>query len=148
MRMNPKHGHKVIIALDFDGTLCTHAYPEIGEDVGAFPYLLELQKTGKVRFAIWTMRASPQPDLGHTETRNYLQEAVEWVQKRGVKLWALNGYEGQLEWTASPKLYAHIYIDDAALGCPLVSQNGERPYADWSIIGPALLERVGLMTEG
>lgn len=30
--------HDATIAIDFDGTVVTHAYPEIGEDVGAAPY--------------------------------------------------------------------------------------------------------------
>jgi hypothetical protein len=41
----------------------------------------------------------------------------------------------QKEWTSSPKCYAHIYIDDAALGCPLVKgENGERDYVDWTAV--------------
>ena len=31
--------HDAVIALDFDGTVVTHAYPEIGEDAGAGPGL-------------------------------------------------------------------------------------------------------------
>ena len=29
-----------LIAVDFDGTVVTHAYPEIGDDAGAVPCLL------------------------------------------------------------------------------------------------------------
>ena len=32
--------HDATIAIDFDGTVVTHAYPEIGEDAGAAPCLL------------------------------------------------------------------------------------------------------------
>lgn len=27
-----------LIAVDFDGTVVTHAYPEIGDDAGPYPY--------------------------------------------------------------------------------------------------------------
>ena len=38
----------------------------------------------------------------------------------------------QHTWTKSPKAYGHLYIDDAALGIPLVrGLNGEKPYVDW-----------------
>ena len=32
----------MVIALDFDGTVVTHEYPYIGEDIGAVPVLKEL----------------------------------------------------------------------------------------------------------
>lgn len=34
-----------IIAVDFDGTVVTHAYPHIGNDIGAVPVLRELSAT-------------------------------------------------------------------------------------------------------
>ena len=38
--------HDATIAIDFDGTVVTHAYPEIGEDAGAAPVLKELTDNG------------------------------------------------------------------------------------------------------
>ena len=35
-----------LIAVDFDGTVVTHAYPEIGDDAGAVPVLKELTDNG------------------------------------------------------------------------------------------------------
>ena len=35
-----------IIAVDFDGTVVTHAYPHIGNDIGAVPVLRELIGNG------------------------------------------------------------------------------------------------------
>lgn len=41
----------------------------------------------------------------------------------------------QKDWTSSPKPYAHIYIDDAALGVPLKHDSlSERPYVDWNMV--------------
>lgn len=35
--------------------------------------------------------------------------------------------------TSSPKVHADLYIDDAALGCPLIYNPdfSDRPYVDW-----------------
>lgn len=41
-------------------------------------------------------------------------------------------YHEQAEWSLSPKSYAHVYIDDAALGCPLIfNTDHPRPFVDW-----------------
>ena len=37
--------HDATIAIDFDGTVVTHAYPEIGEDAGAAPVLKAVSYT-------------------------------------------------------------------------------------------------------
>ena len=34
------------IAVDFDGTCVTHAYPEIGNDIGAVPILKRIVERG------------------------------------------------------------------------------------------------------
>jgi len=61
-----------------------------------------------------------------------LQVAVDWFKKNNIPLHGVNEDPGQRGWTQSQKVYAHIYIDDAALGCPLVHPgNGNRPYVDW-----------------
>ena len=44
-----------LIAVDFDGTVVTHAYPEIGDDAGAVPVLKELTDNG-CRLILYTMR--------------------------------------------------------------------------------------------
>ncbi len=73
-----------------------------------------------------------------------LSEALAWCRERGVEFFSFNGNPTQVSWTASPKCYAHIYVDDMAFGCPLVpgSEPGSRPVADWSVIGPAVLAMV------
>jgi hypothetical protein len=117
-----------IIAVDFDGTLVEHRYPGIGPDVpGAFDWCTRLQQGGAL-LLLWTMRDGAQ-----------LDEAVEHCRARGVQFWGVNGNPQQRSWTASPKAYAHAYIDDAAVGCPLVLPTvpGRRAFVDWSLVGPA-----------
>jgi hypothetical protein len=108
------------IAVDFDGTIVKHEYPRIGEELpGAFDTLKELQKTNSL--ILHTMRSGPE-----------LKDAVKYCEERGVTFFGVNENPTQHTWTGSPKIYAHIYIDDAALGCPLVlPAGGERPYVDW-----------------
>lgn len=110
-----------IIAVDFDGTIVEHRYPKIGNPVPlAVVTLRELKNAGH-RIIIYTMRSSIQ-----------LQEALDWLKEWDFVPWAINKNPQQETWTASPKVYAHFYIDDAAIGCPLIQPgNGERPYVDW-----------------
>jgi len=116
-----------IVAVDFDGTLCEHRYPDVGEEVpGAFDTLRELSKHH--RLILWTMRHSHR-----------LKDAVDWCRARGIEFWGVNKNPEQRKWTGSPKAYAHVYIDDAALGCPLVHPaSGARPYVDWSKVAERL----------
>ena len=45
----------MVIAVDFDGTCVTHAFPKIGEDIGAVPVLKRLVKAGH-KIILYTMR--------------------------------------------------------------------------------------------
>ena len=103
----------MIIAVDFDGTIVTHEYPNIGTEVPyAIGTLRELIDNGN-QIVLCTMR-------GHKERdgRDLLQEAVDWLKERGVELYGVNEEPFQSTWTDSPKPYAELYIDDSALGCP------------------------------
>lgn len=127
----------MIIAVDFDGTLCDHRFPDIGGEVPeAFKYLREFQAAG-ARLILWTMR-NDRPG------EPVLTQAVEWCKERGITFWGVNNNPEQHTWSQSPKQYAHIYIDDAAFGCPLrdFPRSGSRPVVDWNIVGPAVLEAI------
>lgn len=118
-----------IIAVDFDGTCVTHAYPEVGADIGAVPVLRELVQCGH-RLILFTMRSGDS-----------LVDAVNWFAQNEIPLFGVNANPEQHTWTTSPKPYAHIYIDDAALGCPLTSninRPNSRPFCDWKSIYYAL----------
>ena len=109
------------IAIDFDGTCVTHEYPRIGKDIGAVPVLKKLVEEGH-RLILNTMRSGKE-----------LQEAVDWFKINGITLYGVNEDPGQKDWTQSPKVFANLYIDDAALGCPLIVNRAlaDRPFVDW-----------------
>lgn len=115
----------MIIAIDFDGTCVKHAYPRIGEDIGAIPVLKQLVKDGH-QLVLNTMRGG-----------ELLGEAVKWFNDNGIKLSGANHTPGQATWTTSPKVYAQLYIDDAALGCPTIMDKDGRVYVDWMIVAKA-----------
>lgn len=129
----------MIIAVDFDGTLCDHRFPDIGmENPGAFEALKRFQEAG-AKLILWTMR-----DDERAGTRKVLSEAVAFCKERGVEFWGVNENPEQRGWTGSPKQYAHVYIDDAAFGCPLreCPRSGSRPWVDWSVVTPEILKRL------
>jgi hypothetical protein len=49
---------------------------------------------------------------------NVLQDAIDWFNRHGIPLFGKNKNQQQ-NWSSSPKAYAHIYIDDAALAVHL-----------------------------
>lgn len=126
----------MIIAVDFDGTIVEHAYPKMGFPVPlALPVLHKLQKLGH-KLILNTMRCGVE-----------LTRAVEYCREFNIEFWAVNENPEQSSWTESPKLYANLYIDDAAVGCPLIyPPGGRRPYVDWTEVVKHLSERVGNWT--
>lgn len=124
------------IAIDFDGTCVTHEYPQIGKDVGAVPCLQQLIQDGH-KLILYTMRS------GKT-----LTEAVEWFKNNNIPLYGINENPSQKRWTASPKIYAHIYIDDAAIGIPLIIPSIGRPYVNWEYMLDYIKEREKLLKHG
>jgi len=125
------------IAVDFDGTCVTHEFPFIGKDIGAAPILEELVRQ-EHQIILNTMRCdqSTQPTSKNPDIKNiagnHLSEAVKWFETNSIPLYGINNNPEQSSWTTSPKIYAELYIDDAALGCPLVYPSGKRPYVDWA----------------
>lgn len=114
----------MVVATDFDGTIVTHMYPEIGEPIpGAFPVLKALKKAGHKIF-LWTMRGYPA--YGGRDT---LTEAVDFCRERGLEFDGVN--ESPIPpFSTSKKQYAHIYIDDAACCAPVAKEG----YLDWQKI--------------
>jgi len=128
----------MIIAVDFDGTCVTHEYPNVGKDIGAAPVLRRLVEQDH-RIILWTMRggtgiANPaEPDKSNEHD---LQDAIDWFADNDIELFGVNENPTQHSWTKSPKAYAQIYIDDAALGCPLSfdKELSDRPFVDWKAV--------------
>ena len=121
----------MFICVDFDGTVVKHEYPRIGEPLeGCIDYLKQFTDNGAY-LILFTMRSGVE-----------LDEAVAYLQSNGVELYGVNVNPTQHTWTKSPKAYGQLYIDDAAFGCPLISEYGSRPYVDWSVVGPKVLEQL------
>ena len=121
------------IAVDFDGTVVTHAFPRVGREVGATPVLKRLVRA-KHNLILFTMRSNGQ------EHGDVLDDAVHWFKERNIPLYGVQSNPDN-NWSTSPKAYASLYIDDSALGCPLVEPNVGRPYVDWDAVEKRLIER-------
>lgn len=96
----------MIIAVDFDGTIVEHAYPEIGKPIPfAIETLLQLQKDGHT-LLLWSVR---QGDL--------LQAAVDYCESKGLKFYAANKNYPEEDTHKTPrKLNADLFIDDRNVG--------------------------------
>jgi hydroxymethylpyrimidine pyrophosphatase-like HAD family hydrolase len=95
------------IAVDFDGTIVEHDYPNIGkEKLFAFQTLKELEKMGAY-LILWTFRTGKELDA-----------AVEYCRRNGIEFYAVNkNYPEEIfDETVSRKINADIYIDDKNLG--------------------------------
>ncbi len=121
------------IAVDFDGTIVEHRYPEIGREIPfAIRTLKQLQEE-RHRLILWTVREGKR-----------LEEAVEFCRERGLEFYAVNsnfpeetapaasplepgeaaagdertsGGKGVNEYSPScRKLKADLYLDDRNLG--------------------------------
>ncbi len=97
----------MIIAVDFDGTLCKDEYPSIGTpNTGLINELKNKQKSGD-KIILWTCRAGLP-----------LLEAVVWCQGMGLYFDAVNDNLPEviaLYGNNSRKITADVYIDDKAL---------------------------------
>lgn len=116
------------IAVDFDGTCVSHEYPSVGKDIGAVPVLKKLTENGH-KLILNTMRSGDD-----------LSDAVKWFEENEISLYGINNNPSQKFWTDSPKVYAHLYIDDGALGCPLIFDHAisGRPFVNWVMVDEIL----------
>lgn len=117
------------IAIDFDGTCVTHEYPKTGKDIGAIFVLKKLIDNGH-NLILYTMRSGEG-----------LENALQWFISNEITLHGIQYNPTQASWTCSNKCYAHLYIDDAALGCPLIYPTTGRPYVDWKKVEQILTEK-------
>ncbi len=96
------------IAVDFDGTIVEHAYPEIGKPkLFAFDVLKKLQQQGH-QIILWTVREG-----------KLLEEAVEFCRKHGIEFYAVNKNYPEEKFEpgqTARKILADVYIDDRNLG--------------------------------
>ena len=112
-----------IYAIDFDGTCVDHRYPDVGPSLPSAVAVLSRMASDGHRLILWTMRSGKE-----------LDDAVEWFRANGIPLYGIQRNPDQDTWTASPKAYAQVYIDDAALGAPLMQLAWmKRPGVDWEL---------------
>lgn len=141
-------------AVDFDGTCVTHDFPKVGKNIGAQIVLKKLADKGH-KIILYTMRSHPSKKTEKAETsgmvpttNDCLQDAIDWFKKYDIPLFGVNDNPSQHSWTDSSKVYANMYIDDAALGIPLVYKDMShmhdssvmRPYVDWIRVSEMLYE--------
>ena len=97
------------IAVDFDGTIVEHRYPEIGKERPfAIQTLKMLLKEGH-QLILWSVREG-----------ELLEQAVEWCRARGIEFYAVNkdfAEEAPEHYRHhSRKLKADLWIDDRNVG--------------------------------
>ena len=99
----------MIIAIDFDGTVVEHKYPEIGEERPFATETLKMLIKDHHKLILWSVREG-----------KLLQDAVDWCRERGVEFYAVNKDfpEEKVEYNDhfSRKIKADLFIDDRNIG--------------------------------
>jgi hydroxymethylpyrimidine pyrophosphatase-like HAD family hydrolase len=97
------------IAVDFDGTIVTHEYPNIGKEIPFAVQTLKMLQDDGHKLILWTVR---EGDL--------LRDAIQWCREKGLEFYAANKdypeEEEQNNNHYSRKLKADIWIDDRNIG--------------------------------
>lgn len=97
------------IAVDFDGTIVTHEYPNIGKEIPFAVQTLKMLQDDGHKLILWTVR---EGDL--------LRDAIQWCKEKGLEFYAANKdypeEEEQNNNHYSRKLKADIWIDDRNIG--------------------------------
>lgn len=102
----------MVIAVDFDGTLCKDEYPNAGEpNMELIESLIESRKRGHY-VILWTCRRD-----------KLLEEAIYFCHEHGLYFDAINNrpaqspdiYPAPIVMGGYAKVFADIYIDDRAL---------------------------------
>jgi|JI8StandDraft_2_1071088.scaffolds.fasta_scaffold76785_3 hypothetical protein len=120
----------MIIAVDFDGTCVDHRYPDIGATAPSAVKVMKALVDKGNQLILWTMRSGDE-----------LEESLRWFAIHDIQLYGAQTNPTQAAWTASPKCYAHVYIDDAAFGAPVIHPEGfSRPCIDWRIVHAVLVK--------
>jgi len=112
------------IAVDFDGTIVEHRYPEIGKELPFATQTLRMLIEDRHKLILWSVREG-----------KLLEDAVEWCRKRGVEFYAVNKDFPEEDLTKnqsfSRKLKADVWIDDRNIG----------GLPDWGTIYQMITER-------
>lgn len=114
------------VAVDFDGTLCTEAFPEIGKPKRlVIAYVKRLAAAGS-KIILHTCRENG--------TRPLLDEAVAFCKAQEIPLFAVNENPGNhyperfgLLHSDGRKVYADLYIDDKAMNISEIEERTGKP---------------------
>ena len=97
------------IAVDFDGTIVEHRYPEIGQEIPFAIDTLKMLIKDHHRLILWSVREG-----------KLLEDAVNWCRERGVEFYAVNrDYPEETTENNqhfSRKLKVDLWIDDRNIG--------------------------------
>ena len=96
------------IAVDFDGTIVEHRYPEIGHEIPFATDTLKMLAKDGHQLILWSVREG-----------KLLDEAVAWCRERGLEFYAINKdypEEKQEHDNYSRKLKVDMFIDDRNIG--------------------------------
>lgn len=99
----------MIIAVDFDGTICTHKYPLCGDPrMDVIKALLRCKKYGHT-LILWTCRTGEQ-----------LQDAIDYCKEYGLEFDYINDNTDKIRELFnndpdSRKIVADLYLDDKAI---------------------------------
>ncbi len=97
------------IAVDFDGTIVTHKYPNIGEEIPFAVDTLKMLRNDGHKLILWSVREG-----------ELLDAAVQWCRDRGLEFYAVNRDYPEETTGNNPhfsrKLKADMFIDDRNLG--------------------------------
>lgn len=96
------------IAVDFDGTIVEHKYPDIGKEKPFAIDVLKQLSSENHKIILWTVREG-----------QLLDDAIEFCRKRGLTFYAVNSNvpEGSASHPQKArKLIADYYIDDRNVG--------------------------------
>jgi hypothetical protein len=143
-----------IITLDFDGTVVTHSFPEIGKDIGA-DIVLEILVNNGHNLILSTMRCDdPEGKFEQNFANGYkihsgmfLEQAINWFKEKNIPLWGIQENPTQYTWTDTKKIYSNLIIDDTGLGIPLtkVESISDRQFVNWADVS-FILYCKGLLT--
>lgn len=138
----------ITINCDFDGTVVTHDYPEVGRDIGAVPVLKRLVAEGH-QLILFTMRSDKEfVERDGSVTTRGLKDAIDWFVKNDIPLYGVQTNPTQHTWTNSPKSYAQLMIDDSSIFAPLIFDEtiSNKPFINWVEV-EKILEVRGILTQ-
>lgn len=99
----------MLIAVDFDGTIVTHKYPAIGEELPFAVETLKMLRNDGHRLILWSVREG-----------KLLDDAVAWCKERGLEFYAINRDYPEETTDNNPhfsrKLKVDLFIDDRNIG--------------------------------